>query len=127
MFIYQDSNKLYYYQFGDFLKSSNDIKSFENKEEAEELLKKSRKRIDEIDNELFDLISQRTSLAKDIVLAKEYLGMPIFDKNREETIHKKIEKLSVEKGLDVDIIDQIVDMLTILNKKEQEKILKEEC
>ena len=109
------------------MKSEQEKISFKNKQEAEDLLKKSRIRIDEIDNELFDLISQRTSLAKDIVLAKEYLGMPIFDKNREETIHKKIEKLSVEKGLDVDIIDQIVDMLTILNKKEQEKILKEEC
>jgi chorismate mutase len=109
------------------LKSSNEIKSFENKQEAEELLKKSRKRIDEIDNELFDLISQRTSLAKDIVRAKKYLDMPIFDKNREDAVHKKIEKLSVEKGLDVDIIDQIVNMLTILNKNEQKKILEEEC
>ena len=109
------------------MKSSNEIKSFENKQEAEELLKKSRKRIDEIDNELFDLISQRTSLAKDIVRAKKYLDMPIFDKNREDAVHKKIEKLSVEKGLDVDIIDQIVDMLTILNKNEQKKILEEEC
>ena len=109
------------------MESSNEIKSFENKQEAEELLKKSRKRIDEIDNELFDLISQRTSLAKDIVRAKKYLDMPIFDKNREDAVHKKIEKLSVEKGLDVDIIDQIVDMLTILNKNEQKKILEEEC
>jgi NitT/TauT family transport system substrate-binding protein len=29
-----------------------------------------------------------------------------------------------ELGLDVDIIDQIVDMLTILNKNEQKKILR---
>ena len=56
-----------------------------------------------------------------------FLFSDAASKNREETIHKKIEKLSVEKGLDVDIIDQIVDMLTILNKNEQEKILKEEC
>lgn len=59
-----------------------DIKSFKNKEDAEKLLKDSRKRIDEIDKELFDLISQRTSLAKDIALSKEYLGMPIYDKSR---------------------------------------------
>ena len=103
------------------------IKSFKNKQEAEVLLEESRNRIDEIDNELFDLISQRTSLAKDIVLAKEYLGMPIYDKSREDTIHEKIKGLSEEKGLDVDIIDQIIDMLTILNKNEQKKILKEEC
>ena len=42
------------------------MKSFENEEQAKNLLNESRKRIDEIDNELFDLISQRTSLSKDI-------------------------------------------------------------
>jgi len=117
-------NKLYYYQFGDFLKSNDEMKSFENKEEAEILLKESRKRIDEIDNALFDLISERTSLAKDIALSKDYLGMPIFDKNREDEIHEKIEKLSFEKGLDVDIINQIVNMLTTLSKNEQKEILR---
>ncbi len=101
-----------------------EIKSFENREEAEELLEKSRNRIDEIDNELFDLIYQRTSLAKDIALSKEYLGMPIFDKSREEIVHKKVDDLSTDLGLDNDIIDQIVNMLTILNKNEQEKILR---
>ncbi len=100
------------------------MKSLENKEEAELLLKESRKRIDEIDNALFDLISERTSLAKDIALSKDYLGMPIFDKSREDEIHEKVEKLSRENGLDVDIIDQIVNMLTTLSKNEQKEILR---
>ena len=104
--------------------SNYEIKSFENEEEAENLLKKSRIRIDEIDNELFDLISQRTSLAKDIVLSKEYLGMSIYDKEREEEVHRKIKELALENDLDVDIIDQIVNMLTILSKDEQKKILR---
>ena len=107
-----------------FLSEDYEIKSFNSIEEAENLLKKSRNRIDEIDNDLFDLISQRTSLAKDIVLAKEYLGMPIYDKSREDAIHAKVKELSEEKNLDVEIIDQILDMLTILNKNEQKKILR---
>ena len=104
--------------------SNYEIKSINNKQEAEDLLIKSRNRIDEIDNELFDLIYQRTSLARDIALSKEYLDMPIFDKSREAIVHKKIDDLCTELGLDVDIINQIVDMLTILNKNEQEKILR---
>jgi len=100
------------------------MKSLENKEEAELLLKESRKRIDEIDNALFDLISERTSLAKDIALSKDYLGMPIFDESREDEIHEKVEMLSRENGLDVDIIDQIVNMLTTLSKNEQKEILR---
>ena len=106
------------------MKSSYEIKSFKNKKEAELLLEESRKRIDEIDNALLDLISERTSLANDIVLSKDYLGMPIYDKNREDAVHKKIKRMAEENDLDVDIIDQIVNMLTILSKNEQEKILR---
>lgn len=102
----------------------NEIKSFNSKEDAENLLKESRNRIDEIDNELFDLICQRTSIAKDVALAKDYLGLPVYDKSREESIHAKIEKLSEENDIDTDIINQIVDMLTILNKNEQNEILR---
>ena len=97
---------------------------FKNKEEAEMFLKDARNRIDEIDNQLFDLICQRTSFAKDIALAKDYLGMPIYDKSREEVIHAKLKKLSEENDIDFDIIDQIVNMLTILSKNEQKEILR---
>ena len=117
-------NKLYYYQFGGFLKSNDGIKSFESKEEAEILLNESRKRIDEIDNSLFDLISERTSLAEGIALSKNYLGMPVYDKSREEAIHNKIKRMAMENDLDEDIIDQIIDMLTILSKNKQEEILR---
>ena len=53
--------------------------------------------------------------------------MPIYDKSREDAIHEKIDGLCEEFDLDTEIIDQIIDMLTILNKNEQNKILKEEC
>lgn len=106
------------------MESNYEIISFKNKKEAEDLLKKSRDRIDEIDNELFDLIYQRTSLAKDIALSKDYLDMPIFDRNREDIVHQKINDFCADFGLDNEVIDQIVNMLTILNKNEQEKILR---
>lgn len=106
------------------MKSNDGIKSFENKEEAEILLKESRKRIDEIDNALFDLISERTSLAEGIAFSKNYLGMPIYDKSREEAVHEKIKRMAKENDLDEDIIDQIIDMLTILSKNKQEEILR---
>ena len=106
------------------MSNENEIKSFNNKEEAETLLKESRNRIDEIDNDLFDLICQRTSIAKDIALAKDYLGMPIYDKSREDAIYAKVEELSEENGIDAEIIDQIVNMLTILSKNEQKELLR---
>ena len=108
------------------MKRCNKI-SFKNTEEARTLLKESRNCIDEIDNEIFDLISKRTALSKDIVLSKQYLGMPIYDKSREDAIHEKIERLSKQKNLDVDIINQIINMLTDLSKKKKKEILREEC
>ena len=88
------------------MKSKNNEISFENEKEAKILLKESRKRIDEIDNELFDLISERTALASDIVFSKEYLGMPIYDENREKIVHDKIRSWARENDLDVDIIEE---------------------
>ncbi len=101
-----------------------DLKSFKNKSDAENLLKKSRNSIDEIDNELFNLIYQRTLFAVDIALAKDYLGMPIYDRGREDAIHAKIKKLSEENGIDSEIAGQIVNMLTTLSKNEQNKLLR---
>ena len=107
-----------------FLEYDYEVESFKDKKEAENLLKHSRNRIDEIDNDLINLITQRTALAKNIALAKEYLGMPIYDKSREDVVHEKIEKLSEKNGLDSEVVDQIVNMLTILSKNEQKEILR---
>lgn len=100
------------------------VHSFKNEGEAKKLLDSSRIRIDEIDNELFDLICKRTSLAKDIALAKDYLNMPIYDKTREKIIFDKTHNLAIEKNLDADIIEQIMNMLTVLSKNEQNEYLR---
>ena len=98
---------------------------FENEEEAQNVLKASRKRIDEIDNDLVNLISERTSLAKDIVSAKVFLGMEIYDKSREDEVHAKVSKLAQEKNIDDDILGDIMNMLTILSKNKQRELLEE--
>lgn len=98
---------------------------FENEEEAQDILEKSRKRIDEIDNDLVDLIYERTLLARDILYSKLFLGMEIYDKSREDTIHAKTVEMAIEKGIDPDILSEIMNMLTILNKNKQKEILEE--
>ncbi|AMK15699.1 chorismate mutase [Methanobrevibacter olleyae] len=98
---------------------------FKSEYEARNILEASRKRIDEIDNDLVNLISERTSLAKDIVSAKVFLGMEIYDKSREDAIHNKVNKLAHEKNIDDDILSDIMNMLTILSKNKQKEILEE--
>ena len=98
---------------------------FENEDQARSILQASRKRIDEIDNDLVNLISERTSLAKDIVSAKVFLGMEIYDKSREDEVHAKVSKLAQEKNIDDDILGDIMNMLTILSKNKQRELLEE--
>ena len=98
---------------------------YENEDQARDILQASRKRIDEIDNDLVNLISERTSLAKDIVSAKVFLGMEIYDKSREDEVHAKVSKLAEEKNLDDDILGAIMNMLTILSKNKQKELLEE--
>lgn len=108
------------------MENTESINSFKNKEEAKELLKKSRKRIDEIDNKIVELIDERTSLAKDIVAAKKILNMEIYDKSRENEVQEQMYQLAKEHDIDADILNVIMNMLAMLSKNKQKEILKEE-
>lgn len=95
---------------------------FNNEIEAKELLEKSRNQIDKIDNKLIDLIYERTELALDIVSAKKYLNMDIFDKERELAIEEKIAKIAKNKDIDLEILSDIMNNLRILSKNKQKEI-----
>ena len=43
---------------------------------------------------------RRDSLAKDVVTAKKFLGMEIYDKSREDEVHNQVLKLAKEKDID---------------------------
>ncbi|MEA4957343.1 hypothetical protein SDC9_34096 [bioreactor metagenome] len=99
---------------------------FKDLESSKEILKSSREEIDNIDYELIDLIQKRTSLAKDIVMAKIALNMEIYDESREKLIYEKIVKIANEKNLNENTknsIIEIVNILTSLSKSEQKKII----
>lgn len=95
-----------------------------DKSQAEKLLQESREKIDIIDNEILTLISERTALAKKIINSKVILGMEIQDKKREEHIHMKTRKIAREFQIDEDMLSQIMKILTDINKKEQEQLLR---
>lgn len=95
-----------------------------DREEALRLLQESRTKIDEVDEMLIDLIEKRTSLARDIVSAKQVLGIDIEDKKREEYIHAKIKDIAREKKIDEVSLTRIIKILTDMSKEEQKKILR---
>lgn len=97
---------------------------FKDENEAKMLLKESREKIDQLDNDLINLINERTALAKNIVMAKDYLSMDIYDKNREKLVQEKSKRLANELHIDEDIIAQIMELLVTLSKNEQKNIIK---
>jgi len=100
-----------------------------NSKEPEKVLRFSREEIDKIDNELIDLIQKRTSLSKKIVLAKFALNMDIFDPKREKLIYEKIEKIAIEKKLNQNTKNSLIEVMNILinlSKKEQNEIINDE-
>lgn len=58
--------------------------------EAEQLLADSRKKIDEIDLQLRELLNRRTQIVVDVLRAKDHLQLPVYEASREEAVLKKI-------------------------------------
>ncbi len=92
--------------------------------QALKLLENSRNKIDAIDDEIIDLIVERTSLARDIATAKNTLNKDIKDTTREEYIQQKIKKIAKKKNINEVSLKKIMDILIDLSKYEQEKILR---
>ncbi len=95
-----------------------------DKSDALRLLEKSRKEIDRIDEEILYLISERTSLARDVANAKIVLDMDIEDKKREYYIQEKTKKIAEINSIEEEYLSKVMEILTDLNKNEQEKILR---
>jgi chorismate mutase len=92
--------------------------------EALKLLQDSRREIDKLDEEIIKLIKKRTSMAVKIARAKNALDLEVEDKKREEYIQHKIRQLAREQEIDENSLTQIINILTYLNKEEQQKILR---
>ncbi|WP_295721236.1 chorismate mutase [uncultured Methanobrevibacter sp.] len=96
---------------------------FKSEEEAQNVLKSSREKIDKFDNDLINIIYERTSLADSIVKAKTYLDMDVYDESREKFVFQKAEKLAIEKNIDQDKLNQIMKVLIDLSKDRQKHVL----
>ena len=94
-----------------------------DEKEAEVLLENSRNKIDEIDDNILELIIERTSLSKDIITSKKALNKKLFDPTREKAIQEKILKKLSNTELNKDKVLEIFDLLAQINKEEQEKYL----
>ena len=72
------------------MEENKNINLCNNEEEAKELLQKSRKRIDEIDNDLVNLIDERTALAKDVVKTNIEVKMDRMNSYERRLVHNRL-------------------------------------
>ena len=97
------------------------------RDEALRALADSRKAIDGIDLRLLELLNERTRVVEGIGQAKESLGMPIYEPNREEDVFRNVtdhNRGPLTADAVKSIFERIIDEMRTLQKmrREQRKV-----
>jgi len=80
-----------------------------------------RKKIDEIDRKLVELISQRAEAAHEIGKLKSKAGMPIYEPDRERSVFDNAKKLNRGPLSDRDLLrvyERIIDVMRQIQREE---------
>ncbi|OED30885.1 chorismate mutase [Methanosphaera sp. WGK6] len=94
-----------------------------DKKEAENLLNESRDKLDALDEQILNLIIERTSLSYNIAKSKQSLNKDLLDSARENIIHEKINEKLVNIEINKEKVLEIFDLLATISKEEQKKYL----
>jgi chorismate mutase len=80
-----------------------------------------RKQIDELDRKLVELLNQRAHAAHEIGKLKRNTNMPIYEPDREKTIHENVRRLNQgplgERDI-TQIFERIIDIMRQIQKEE---------
>jgi chorismate mutase len=80
-----------------------------------------RKKIDALDRQLVDLLSQRAQAAHEIGKLKKTAGMPIYEPDRERSVFENVRKLNPGPLPDRDLLrvyERIMDVMRQIQKEE---------
>ena len=83
------------------------------------LLQYYRKKLDRITERLIKLIGERDRIVLEIGKAKKSLGLGITDSRREEEVIEKARELAMKKGVDPELVEEIMKVLITHAKKIQ--------
>lgn len=88
-------------------------------------IRQLRKKIDEVDEQILQSLSERAEICKSIGLVKEKHGIPIQDFPRENYVYSRIWEKATALGLDPSHVEaiyrQIVDMCSAIQNSKNEK------
>jgi len=80
-----------------------------------------RKKIDELDRRLVELLNQRAQAAHEIGKLKRNVGMPIYEPDREQAVFGNVRKLNQGPLPDRDLLriyERIMDVMRQIQKEE---------
>lgn len=80
-----------------------------------------REKINFIDNEIINLLTKRNELSKEIGEIKKINNLPIRDEKREEEMLSWVNEISENKGLNVDYIKKIFQLILQESNRIQNK------
>src|SRR5438034_2115301 len=81
-----------------------------------------RKKIDEIDRKLVELINQRAQAAHEIGKLKRNLGMPIYEPDREQKVFSNVREVNEGPLPDRDLLRVYERVMDIMRQIQQEEI-----
>lgn len=82
-------------------------------------MKDLRQQIDQIDRQIVELLGKRMDLVKEIGQLKQSSDSGIQDKNREEEIRSRLNKLAAQEGLDEEFVNHLYTHIFIQSRSIQ--------
>lgn len=79
-----------------------------------------RRRIQEVDAALVDLIGERRRLVLEIGDVKSLLGLPVMDPGREAAVVRRVAALAREKGVDEELTRDVIWRIMASAREDQE-------
>jgi chorismate mutase-like protein len=86
-----------------------------------------RKKIDELDRQLVELLSQRAHAAHEIGKLKRAAGMPIYEPDREQSVFANAKKVNRGPLPDQDLIRIFERIMDIMRQIQREEIAPEDA
>jgi len=87
-------------------------------------LSKLRKRLDNVDNQILNLLNERFAITRKVGIYKAEFDLPSLDKNREKEIYEKLAKKSELLNIDKHMVLSIWKIIMAQSKKEHKDIKK---
>ncbi len=82
-------------------------------------LKIKRRELDQIDREILELLRKRFKVVEEITETKKKLGLPVYDKNREEEVKVTREIWGLELGIPRDFTEKLLNLILDESKRIQ--------